>query len=52
VFIAVSGPGGCTIRKFHFENHRERAKERAGEYALDLLRRSLSFPKDLEKGTS
>jgi nicotinamide-nucleotide amidase len=42
VFVAVSGPTGCTVREFRFENHRERAKERAGEYALDLLRRSVS----------
>lgn len=42
VCVAVSSSGGTTARTFHFENNRERGKERASQSALDLLRRELT----------
>lgn len=44
VWMSVSGPKGTISRSFQYENHRERAKERASQSALDLLRRSLIDP--------
>jgi nicotinamide-nucleotide amidase len=41
VWIAVAQEGQSLAREFHFENHRERAQERAAAYALDSLRRAL-----------
>jgi len=41
VWIALSSAKGITTRKFRFESDRMRAKERAAQAALDLLRRSL-----------
>jgi nicotinamide-nucleotide amidase len=42
VWIAVAQEGQTLAREFHFENHRERAQERAAAYALDSLRRALT----------
>lgn len=42
VWIAVANGTQTLAREFHFENHRERAQERAAAYALDSLRRALS----------
>jgi nicotinamide-nucleotide amidase len=42
VWIAVACGNQTLAREFHFENHRERAQERAAVYALDSLRRALS----------
>ena len=41
VWIAVAKEGRTLAREFHFENHRDRAQERAAAYALDSLRRAL-----------
>jgi nicotinamide-nucleotide amidase len=41
VWIAVAQEHHTRAREFHFENHRERAQERAAAYALDSLRRAL-----------
>jgi nicotinamide-nucleotide amidase len=41
VWIAVANETQTLAREFHFENHRERAQERAAAYALDSLRRAL-----------
>lgn len=41
VWIAVASHTHTLARVFQFENHRERAQERAAAYALDALRRSL-----------
>ena len=41
VWIAVAHEHQTWAREFHFENHRERAQERAAAYALDSLRRAL-----------
>ena len=42
VWIAVARENRTLAREFHFENHRERAQERAAAYALDSLRRALT----------
>ena len=39
VWMAVATATETRALEFHFENHRERAKERAAQYALDLLRK-------------
>jgi nicotinamide-nucleotide amidase len=39
VWIAIATESGSEAHELHFENHRERSKERASQYALDLLRR-------------
>ncbi len=41
VWIAVASKAGTIAHVFQYENHRERAKERASQSALDLLRRNL-----------
>ena len=41
VWIALASASGTESIKFNFENNRERAKERAAQAAIDLLRRSL-----------
>jgi nicotinamide-nucleotide amidase len=40
VWVALASERGTEAQEFHFENHRERAKERAAQYAIDLLRRA------------
>jgi nicotinamide-nucleotide amidase len=41
VCIGVATPNGILSKTFHYEADRERAKERAAQSALDLLRRQL-----------
>ncbi len=40
VWIALATPAGTIAREFRYEPNRERAKERAAQSALDLLRRN------------
>jgi nicotinamide-nucleotide amidase len=40
VWVALASEKGTEAHEYHFENHRERAKERAAQYAMDLLRRA------------
>jgi nicotinamide-nucleotide amidase len=40
VCLAIATPQGTQAKTFHYENNRERSKERAAQSAIDFLRRS------------